>query len=83
MSADTVPVLGLGIKPRGPSNLAICANLAIIAGSATATSKFKTEVSLIFLINSYPPTNEAPASVASFSLVSVTKAAMRLVLPVP
>src|SRR3989344_2309108 len=34
-----VPVLGLGIRPLGPNNLANFASLGIIVGSATKTSK--------------------------------------------
>src|ERR1700739_790153 len=82
MSGVTVPVLGLGIRPRGPRIRAIRPTLAIWSGVAIAASKSK-KPPWIFSIRSSLPTTSAPAAVASSAFSPTANTATRAVLPVP
>jgi len=59
VSSVTVPVLGLGINPRGPSTFPSFRTSAMASGVATATSK-SAHPSWHFLINSSNPTCSSP-----------------------
>ena len=82
MSIVTVPVFGLGIKPRGPNTRPKGPNLPITLGMVTITST-SVQPSLIFCKYSSNPTKSAPPSSASASLSGVTNARTRTFLPVP
>ncbi len=82
ISVVTVPVLGFGIRLRGPRIFPSLPNLAIIAGMVTITSTSVHPPS-IFLIYSSNPTKSAPASLASASFSGVHNTSTFLVLPVP
>src|SRR5271167_1983122 len=82
MSGVTVPVLGLGIRPRGPRIRAIRPTLAIWSGVAIAASKSKNPP-WIFSIRSSLPTMSAPAAVACSALSPTANTTTRAVLPVP
>src|SRR5947199_3932556 len=65
-SIVTVPVLGFGIRPRGPRTLPRRPTPRIISGVATQASK-SIQPPAIFSTRSSPPTNSAPACSASLS----------------
>src|SRR3990167_4394348 len=79
--SDTVPFLGLGIKPLGPKILATLASALIKDGSATAKSKFALPLDSISLTNSSPPALAAPAALALSIFSEETKAQIDKVLP--
>ncbi|SKV61799.1 Uncharacterised protein [Mycobacteroides abscessus subsp. abscessus] len=81
-SGVTVPVLGFGIRPRGPSTRAIRPTLAIWSGVAMAASK-STQPPWIRSIRSSLPTTSAPAAAAASALSPTAKTMTRAVLPVP
>src|SRR6478735_11269553 len=81
-SGVTVPVLGFGIRPRGPSTRAILPTLAIWSGVAIAASKSR-KPPWIFSIRSSLRTMSAPAAVACSALSPTANTATRAVLPVP
>src|ERR1700730_18038049 len=67
-SKVTVPVLGLGISPLGPSTLPNRPTAFITSGVAISASKSVQFSLLIFSTISSPPTKSAPAASASFNL---------------
>ncbi len=81
-SGVTVPVFGLGIRPRGPSTRAIRPTLAIWSGVAIAASKSR-KPPWIFSIRSSLPTTSAPAATACSAFSPTANTATRAVLPVP
>src|SRR5271166_618552 len=81
-SAVTVPVFGLGIRPRGPSTLPSLPAERIMSGVAITASK-SVQPSMIFWTISSPPTNSAPASVASRCLSPPASTRTRTLLPKP
>mmetsp|Transcript_68437 Transcript_68437/g.111084 ORF Transcript_68437/g.111084 Transcript_68437/m.111084 type:complete len:251 (+) Transcript_68437:472-1224(+) len=81
-SSVTVPSLGLGIRPRGPSTRATFEANDMHEGVATARSKSR-KPSLIFSTRSSVPTIHAPAFLAASAAGPVAKTAMRIFLPVP
>src|SRR5215204_6893152 len=82
-SCVTVPLLGLGISPRGPSTGPSWPTALIWSGVATATSKSIKPSFLMRLARSSEPTTSAPASSASLAFSPSAKTATRRVLPVP
>ena len=81
MSIVTVPALGFGIRPRGPSTLPNGASWPITSGVATITS-VSSQPSLIFWMYS-TPTASAPAASASLAFSPWAIARTRIFLPVP
>src|SRR6516164_5235852 len=81
-SGVTVPVLGLGIRPRGPSTRPSRPTLPIRSGVATTASKSRNPP-WIRSIRSSEPTKSAPAARASSARSPVAKTSTRAVLPVP
>src|SRR6202046_41033 len=81
-SAVTVPVLGLGIRPRGPSTRPSRPTLPIMSGVATTASKSR-KPPWIRSIRSSEPTKSAPAASASVARSPVANTRTRAVLPVP
>ena len=61
-SIVTVPALGFGIKPLGPSTRPSLPTTPIMSGVATTTSKSNHPSFWILGINSSPPTKSAPAA---------------------
>ena len=82
MSTVTVPVLGFGIRPRGPSTLPSLPTTRIMSGVATTASK-SIQPPWIFSTRSSPPTWSAPASWASRCLSGPAMTSTDLVLPSP
>src|SRR2546427_7702 len=82
MSTLTVPVFGLGIRPRGPSTFPSLPTARIMSGVATTASK-SMKPPWIFSTISSPPTMSAPASCASFCFSAPAIASTRLLLPRP
>ena len=76
----TVPDLGLGINPFGPSTFANLLTTFIIAGVVTATSK-SIFPSLYFSSNSSVPIKSAPALFASVAFSPSTNATTLTSLP--
>ena len=64
----TVPVLGFGIRPRGPSTFPSLPTTRIMSGVATTASKSSQPPAILSTISS-PPTESAPASVGFLLLV--------------
>src|SRR5208283_3111766 len=64
-SMVTVPILGLGISPLGPSTLPSRPTTFIMSGVAISASKAVQFSFWIFSTISSPPTKSAPASCAS------------------
>src|SRR6516225_8609252 len=81
-SGVTVPVLGLGMSPRGPSTRPSRPTLPIRSGVATTASKSRNPP-WIRSMRSSLPTKSAPAAVASAARSPVAKTSTRAVLPVP
>ena len=81
-SGVTVPVLGFGIRLRGPSTLPRRPTLPMSSGEATAASK-STQPSEIRAIRSSSPTTSAPAARAASARSPVANTTTRAVLPVP
>src|SRR2546426_1088895 len=83
VSSVTVPVFGLGIRPRGPSTLPSLRTSPMASGVATATSK-SDQPSWHFLIMSSKPTYSAPAAfAASAPGPLLANTSTRTVLPLP
>src|SRR4029077_9232664 len=82
ISMVTVPVFGLGIRPRGPSTLPSLPAARIMSGVAITASK-SVQPSMIFCTMSSPPTNSAPASVASRCFSPLARTNTRTALPSP
>src|SRR5918997_445031 len=82
-SCVTVPLLGFGMSPRGPSTGPSWPTALIWSGVATATSKSMKPWSLMRAARSSEPTTSAPASSASLAFSPSAKTATRRVLPVP
>ena len=81
-SGVTVPVLGFGIRLRGPSTLPRRPTLPISSGVETAESK-SVHPAATFSISSSPPTSSAPAAFAASAAAPVANTITRAVLPVP
>src|SRR5208282_2799319 len=81
-SKVTVPVFGLGMRPRGPSTLPSLPAERIMSGVAITASK-SIQPSRVFRPLSSPPTRSAPASRASRTLSPPAMTRTRLVLPRP
>ena len=81
-SGVTVPALGLGIRPRGPSSLPRRPTLPIMSGVVTTTSK-SMKPPWILAIRSSSPTISAPAASAAEAAGPLAMAQTRTVLPVP
>src|ERR1017187_6722257 len=82
-SRVTVPVLGFGIRPLGPSTLPRRPTTFIMSGVAISASKAVQFSFWIFSTISSPPTKSAPAAVASFWRSPEAITATVLVLPSP
>mmetsp|Transcript_40958 Transcript_40958/g.101821 ORF Transcript_40958/g.101821 Transcript_40958/m.101821 type:complete len:202 (+) Transcript_40958:532-1137(+) len=80
--ALTVPALGEGIKPLGPSTLPSLASLGMAGGVASSTSKSHTPLEMVS-IRSFIPTMSAPASNAAEAAAPSARTATRTDLPVP
>ena len=78
----TVPALGVGIRPRGPSTLPSRLTRPIMSWVASDTSK-SSQPSWIFLIKSSLPAALAPASLALATLSPWQKTTTRTDLPMP
>src|SRR5271157_3148002 len=78
----TVPVLGLGISPRGPSTLPSRPTDFIMSGVATTASKSIQPPWILWTISS-PPDSSAPASRPSRTLSPEAITITRLDLPSP
>ena len=78
----TVPVLGFGIRPRGPRTLPSLPTARIMSGVATTASK-STQPPAMRSTSSSPPTTSAPASSASFCLSGPAITTTRFDLPRP
>src|SRR5215212_868851 len=79
----TVPLLGLGMRPRGPRIWPSLPTMLIWSGVATATSNSVKFSSRMRAARSSDPTMSAPASSASRAFSPTAKTATRRVLPVP
>ena len=66
MSVVTVPALGLGMRPRGPSTRPSLATLGIMSGVAISLSNSR-KPPLMRSIRSSPPATSAPAACASLT----------------
>src|SRR6266404_5977482 len=75
MSKVTVPVLGFGIRPLGPSTLPSLPTDFIMSGVEITASKSVQPSFWIFSTISSPPTKSAPAACASrtFSPLAITR----------
>src|SRR5687768_11588828 len=82
MSNVTVPDLGFGMRPRGPSFFPSRPTVPIMSGVAMATSNSNQPASMRFTRSS-PPTSSAPARSASCAFSPWANTITRLVLPVP
>src|SRR5215213_5910343 len=81
-SKVTVPVFGLGIRPRGPSTLPSCPTRRIMSGVAMTASK-SSQPPLMRLTASSPPVMSAPASSASLTFSPCAMTSTRTVFPTP
>ena len=81
-SGATVPALGLGIRPRGPSTLPRRPTRPIMSGVVTTTSK-SMKPPAMRAISSSSPTMSAPAASAAAAAAPFAMAQTRTVLPVP
>src|SRR5262245_34796170 len=77
----TVPVFGLGIRPRGPSTFPSLPTDFIMSGVATMASKSSQFSCWIRFTMSSPPMWSAPASWASFSFSPEATTSTFLALP--
>ena len=82
MSVVTVPVFGLGMRPRGPSTLPSRPTWPMSSGVETAASN-AVYPPATFSMSSTPPTSSAPAAVAASAAGPVANTMTRAVLPVP
>src|SRR3989441_6231688 len=82
MSNVTVPSLGFGIRPRGPSTLPSRPTCPMRSGVAMVVSK-SMKPPWTRSTRSSAPTTSAPASRASFSFSPLANTATRTLLPVP
>ena len=78
----TVPLLGFGMSPRGPSTRPNLPTSPIMSGVATIAST-SSQPSWIFFTNSSLPAWSAPAASASFTLSPFASTSTRRLLPVP
>src|SRR4051794_7142534 len=81
-SVVTVPVLGLGMRPRGPRTRPSLPTWPMRSGVAMATSKSR-KPPWTRATRSSAPTTSAPASRASLAASPAAKATTRTFLPVP
>mmetsp|Transcript_4572 Transcript_4572/g.11284 ORF Transcript_4572/g.11284 Transcript_4572/m.11284 type:complete len:360 (-) Transcript_4572:53-1132(-) len=81
-SVVTVPALGLGMSPLGPSMRPSLAALGIMSGDAMSKSKSSIPPA-ISSTRSSEPAKSAPASLAAEMLSPCVSTATRTVLPVP
>src|SRR3984885_13705726 len=81
-SVVTVPVLGLGMRPRGPRTRPSVPTWPIRSGVAMAMSKSR-KPPLILATRSSAPTSSAPAARASVAASPAANTATRTVRPVP
>src|SRR5829696_219493 len=81
-SKVTVPVFGLGIRPRGPSTLPSCPTRRIMSGVAMTASK-SSQPPLMRVTASSPPIMSAPASSASRIFSPCAMTSTRTVFPTP
>mmetsp|Transcript_794 Transcript_794/g.2454 ORF Transcript_794/g.2454 Transcript_794/m.2454 type:complete len:206 (+) Transcript_794:697-1314(+) len=81
-SAVTVPALGEGIRPLGPSTRPSFAILGIAGGVAIRTSKLSSPP-LMACTRSSMPTRSAPAALAWSAMGPSASTATRTALPVP
>ena len=82
-SSVTVPVLGLGIKPRGPRMRAHLRTSFIASTVAIATSKSHQPSLVTFSIKSPMPTKSAPAALAASACSPPANTATLTALPEP
>src|SRR6266704_5246544 len=82
MSNVTVPSLGFGMRPRGPSTLPSRPTCPMRSGVAMVVSN-SMKPPWTFSTRSSAPTTSAPASRASRSFSPLAKTATRTVLPMP
>ncbi len=78
----TVPDLGFGIRPRGPSTRPSLPTSPIMSGVATIAS-MSSQPSWIFFTNSSAPAWSAPAASASRAFSPFARTSTRRLLPVP
>jgi hypothetical protein len=83
ISKVTVPVLGLGIRPRGPRIRPSLPTLPIMSGVAMATSKPSQPSCWTLATMSSAPTKSAPACSASLALSPLANTSTVRVFPVP
>jgi hypothetical protein len=81
-SNDTVPDLGFGMRPRGPSTRPSLPTSPIMSGVATIAS-MSSQPSWIFFTNSSLPAWSAPAASASLTFSPLASTSTRRLLPVP
>src|SRR3954451_23350143 len=81
-SGVTVPVLGFGMRPRGPSTRPRRPTLPMRSGVATTASKSRRPFDTSSMSSS-EPTMSAPAARAASARSPVAKTRTRAVLPVP
>mmetsp|Transcript_16962 Transcript_16962/g.45680 ORF Transcript_16962/g.45680 Transcript_16962/m.45680 type:complete len:202 (+) Transcript_16962:653-1258(+) len=81
-SVVTVPALGEGMRPLGPSTRPSLAIFGMAGGVATSTSKSSVP-ELMVCTRSSMPTRSAPASVAASAMGPSASTATRTSLPVP
>mmetsp|Transcript_24106 Transcript_24106/g.70999 ORF Transcript_24106/g.70999 Transcript_24106/m.70999 type:complete len:206 (+) Transcript_24106:552-1169(+) len=81
-SVATVPALGDGMSPLGPSTRPSLAILGMAGGVAISTSKSRTP-ELMVCTRSSMPTMSAPAAVAASAMGPSASTATRTSLPVP
>mmetsp|Transcript_4081 Transcript_4081/g.7849 ORF Transcript_4081/g.7849 Transcript_4081/m.7849 type:complete len:263 (-) Transcript_4081:163-951(-) len=77
-----VPILGFGIRPRGPRILATLPTIPMQSGVARTRSKLSSP-SFIFSARSSAPTTSAPAVLASSAFGPFAKTATRMGFPSP
>src|SRR6185503_2871604 len=82
MSKVTVPSLGLGMRPRGPSTFPSRPTCPMRSGVAMAESK-SSQPPCTRSTRSSAPTTSAPASRASLSFSPLANTTTRTVLPMP
>jgi len=78
----TVPALGLGMRPLGPSTLPSLLTTRIMSGLATATSNSIHPPSMR-ATSSSPPASTAPAALAAAALSLWQKQTTRALRPMP
>mmetsp|Transcript_13783 Transcript_13783/g.37246 ORF Transcript_13783/g.37246 Transcript_13783/m.37246 type:complete len:267 (+) Transcript_13783:494-1294(+) len=81
-SVVTVPALGLGIRPLGPSTRPSLATLGIMSGVAMSLSNSSQPLVILSTRSSLPNTS-APAALAASRFAPCDSTATRICLPVP